>query len=127
MYEYYNPSPQKRQVGDCVIRALSKAMGYDWERTYIEMTLQGFMMCDMPSSDHVWGMYLIEHGYKRHFIDDDRIHVYTVSDFCNEHQEGTYIIKLHNHVVCVKDGTLFDSWDSSNEIPIYYYARENDY
>ena len=34
MYSYYNPNPIKnKRVGDCVVRALSKATGKSWEET----------------------------------------------------------------------------------------------
>ena len=64
MYVEYNANPQKKRVGDCVIRAISKATGMSWEKTYTEICLQGFRMCDMPSSNSVWGEYLRENGVK---------------------------------------------------------------
>lgn len=32
-------------------------------------------------------------------------------------------ILIDGHVVCVQDGYYYDSWDSGNEIPIYYWER----
>ena len=64
-YEYFNPNPENRSVGDCVIRAICKAFEFDWYRAYCEICLQGFMMCDIPSSDNVWGAYLKKNGFKR--------------------------------------------------------------
>ena len=123
MFMYYNPSPCHKDVGDCVIRAISKAMNYGWERTYIELAIQGFMMCDMPSANHVWGMYLKEKGFKRHLIHDDYVGDYTVGDFCKDHPEGVYVLALSSHVVTVVDGDIYDTWDSSYEIPLYYFER----
>ena len=38
MYSYFNPNPIKnKRVGDCVIRAISKALNQSWEETYIEL------------------------------------------------------------------------------------------
>ena len=28
----YNPSPTGRNVGDCAVRAIAKALGTDWEK-----------------------------------------------------------------------------------------------
>lgn len=59
MWVRYNANPDGRNVGDCTIRALSLALGQSWEQTYVELALEGFMMGDMPSANHVWGAYLV--------------------------------------------------------------------
>ena len=43
MFIYYNPNPEGRSTGDCVIRAISKVMDQSWERTYIGVCLQGML------------------------------------------------------------------------------------
>ena len=63
MYIEYNSNPENKLVGDCVIRAISKVTDQDWERTYMEVCVQGFMMHDMPSSNSVWGGYLFTKGW----------------------------------------------------------------
>ena len=39
-YINYNPNPKRKLVGDCVIRAISKATGNDWEDVYLDLMLQ---------------------------------------------------------------------------------------
>ena len=39
---YCNPNPDGAHEGDCVIRAIAITTGKDWERTYIELAIQGF-------------------------------------------------------------------------------------
>lgn len=63
MWVKYNPNPAGRQVGDCAVRALTKALNIDWETAYTLMSNNGFNMCDMPSSDGVWGAVLRQHGF----------------------------------------------------------------
>lgn len=46
-FEYCNPNPKRKSVGDCVIRALSIALDKPWEETYMEICAQGFKMADM--------------------------------------------------------------------------------
>ena len=65
MYIEYNSNPENKLVGDCVVRAISKVTDQDWERTYMEVCVQGFMMHDMPSSNSVWGGYLFTKGFRR--------------------------------------------------------------
>ena len=63
MWVMYNPNPAGRQVGDCAVRALTKALNTDWETAYTLLSGNGFTMCDMPSSDGVWGAVLRQHGF----------------------------------------------------------------
>ena len=79
----------------------------------------------MPSSNAVWGAYLKKQGFRREIVKDDCQECYTVADFAKEHQTGVFILALSGHVVCVEDGQLFDSWDSSGETPIYFWTRED--
>ena len=125
MYSYYNANPYKIRVGDCVIRAISKALNQPWEDTYIDLTIQGYLMGDLLSSNAVWGAYLKSKGFTRDIISNDCPECYTIEDFCNEHPKGTYVIGTGSHAVAVVDGILFDSWNSLGEIAIYFYKKEN--
>lgn len=120
----YNPNPAQKSVGDCTVRAISKALVQGWEETYIGLAVQGFEMCDMPSANHVWGAYLRKHGFRRHILPDTCPDCYTVEDFAAEHPRGTYILAISGHVVCVQDGEWHDTWDSGGEVPLYYWERE---
>ena len=123
MYSYYNANPYKIRVGDCVIRAISKALNQSWEDTYIDLTIQGYLMKDLLSSNAVWGAYLKSKGFTRDIVSNDCPECYTIEDFCNEHQQGTYIIGTGTHCVVVQDGCVFDTWNSSGEVPIYFYYK----
>lgn len=120
----YNPNPKGNLVGDCVIRAITKLTDRDWDSVYIDISLQGFMMKDMPSSNSVWGAYLMSQGYKRYIIPNTCPDCYTVKDFCNDHRTGAFLLAIGTHVVTVDNGNYYDSWDSGNEIPIYYFTKE---
>ena len=122
-WQPYNPNPRARRTTDCTIRAICKAMGQDWETTYSEIAEVGRHKADMMESDHVWGAYLTENGFRRYVVDSMGRDDYTVEDFCWDHPYGTYILCPSGHVVCVVDGRYYDVWDSGDEVPIYYYAR----
>lgn len=122
-FRKYNANPAGKRVGDCTVRAISTALGEDWEQIYTALALEGFCLCDMPSANHVWGSYLKSRGYSRHLIPDECPVCYSVKDFCREYPEGTYILALEGHVLCVIDGEYYDSWDSGDEIPIYYWKK----
>lgn len=120
----YNPSPTGRRVGDCAIRAVAKALDTDWETAYIMVTLNGFSMRDMPSSDSVWGSTLRQHGFSRLSIPNNCPDCYTAADFAKDHPKGIYVLGFGGHVATVVDGDIYDSWDSSNEIPQFVWYRK---
>lgn len=124
-YAYFNENPYGRSVGDCTIRALSKALNQTWEQTYTGLALEGFLRGDLPNADDVYGSYLYLHGFRRHLIPDDGLGRYTVADFAADHPRGVFVLSMPGrHVVTVVDGVIYDSWDSSNEAPGYYWAKK---
>lgn len=123
-YAYYNPNPAGKSVGDCAVRALSKALGQTWEETYVGLALEGFIRGDLPNADSVWGPYLREHGFTRHLLPDTCPDCYTVSNFAADHPQGTYILSMPGrHVVTVSEGQWHDSWNSGGEVPVYFWTR----
>ena len=124
MWIEFNPSPTGRRVGDCVVRAIAKALDVDWEKSYMMLAANGFGMGDMPSSDSVWGSVLRQHGFYRESIPNTCPDCYTVRDFCKDNPKGVYVLGFGGHVATVVDGDLYDSWDSSDEIPVYVWYRK---
>lgn len=121
MYVYYQPNPCGRSVGDCSVRALSAALGLDWEEAFDLLSSAAKKMCDMPSSDSVWGAVLRMHGFYKKAIPNFCPDCYTVKNFCHDHPDGVYVLGFGGHVATVIDGDLYDSWDSSNEIPTFFW------
>ena len=119
-------NPAGRSVGDCAVRAVSKALGIDWESAYCLIAKAGYLMGDMPSSNGVWGAVLRQHGFKRENIPDRCPDCYTAADFCREYPKGVYVLGFGSHVATVIDGVIYDSWDSSFEIPQYYWHKERE-
>ena len=124
MWREYNPKPTGRRVGDCSGRAVSAALGIDWESAYCLLANAGFQMGDMPSSDSVWGAVLRMHGFKRRAVPDTCPDCYTAEAFAADHPEGVYVLGFGGHVATVVGGDLFDSWDSSQLSPQFYWYKE---
>lgn len=124
-YIAYNPNPAGRNVGDCSVRAIAKALDVDWETAFMKTALTGLWMSDMPSSDSVWGAVLRENGFRRAAIPNRCPDCYTAEEFCRDHPRGVYVLAFGGHVATSVDGDLFDSWNSSQEIPVYYWHKED--
>lgn len=125
MYQHYNPNPVRTDgVGDCSVRAIAKALDISWEKAYTILSANGFLMGDLLNSDLVWGSVLRQNGFKRDVVPNTCPDCFTIADFCAEHPKGVYVLKSDNHVATVVDGTLFDAWDSSANIPQYFWYKE---
>jgi hypothetical protein len=126
-YVYYNPNPEHKYTIDCVIRAISKLMDTDWDTTSIRLSAQAFMDKSVLVDDKVWGQYLRNNGYRIMPLPNTCPNCYTVRDFANDHPHGRYLLKTYEHVIAVVDGDYYDTGDSGDEVPIYYYERSVDH
>ena len=122
-YIFKNLNPAGLRIGDCAIRAVAEALGTTWEKAYLGLCDYGLKMRELPNSNEVWGRFLYDHNFKwqpvnRYFSDN-----YTLRRFCEDHPHGVYVLATGGHVVTVKDGKYYDTWDSGDEIPIYYFYR----
>jgi len=125
MYVAYNPNPAAmRNVEDCAVRAIAKALNIDWESAYAKLALNGFAMGDLPNANSVWGALLRQNGFYRESIPNTCPDCYTAKDFAKDHPKGVYVLGFGKHVATIVDGNLYDSWDSSNEIPQYFWYRK---
>lgn len=124
MYIFYNNNPAGLRIGDCVVRAISAALNQPWERTYIDLCIEGFMFRDMPSANAVWASYLRSKGFLRHSLPDNCPDCYTIADFARDHKTDVYVVATGSHAVCVKGGNILDNWDSSGETAAYFFAKE---
>lgn len=121
---YFLNNPTGRTVGDCAVRAVSKALDISWEAAYIMIASNGFTMGDMPSSDSVWGSVLRQNGFYRKAIPNTCPDCYTAEDFARDNPIGTFVLGFGGHVATIVDGYLYDSWDSSKEIPVYVWFKK---
>ena len=125
MYIKLNVNPVCRRGDDCTVRAIATALDKTWEQVYVDLCVYGLKEYDMPSSNHVWGAYLLDKGWKRKMVPNSCPLCYTVKQFADEHPEGRYILALHGHVVACVNGCYMDSWDSGLEPVVYYWEKED--
>lgn len=131
-YVEYNANNRGSNVGDCVKRSISLA--FDMPYTEVSKLLNAESKetgMDYTSPLTYYNVIAKLSGDKHHkwgrLKTDEQT---TLSDFVDQRcQSGTWLIETGskqgsystNHIVCVVDGTIYDSWDSSDEWVKMYY------
>ena len=129
-YRFFNPNPKQLIVGDCVIRAMSCLLEEDWDTAYARVSLQGFKIKDMPSSNSVWSECLLENKFEPVMtICQFANPPCTVRSFSEDHPKGRFLLFIGGsaggHVVTVINGDYYDTWDSGDEVPAYYWKEKS--
>ena len=119
MWRFFNPNRCGKSVGDCAVRAVCAALGLTWQESFDLLCDEGRRQCDMPSSNVVWGAVLERNGFALAGV-PGRI---TAREFGERYPRGCYVLAFNRHVAPIIDGVLYDSWDSSNELPIYCFRE----
>ena len=117
-----NPNPAHKIVPDCVIRAISIALDKPWlevsDELYFGYARREYSVtCD----DHIWGHYLYDHGFKPFLLPNACPECVTVREFTRMYPLGIYIIGTGSHAVAVIDGDYYDSWDSGDTVPSFFW------
>ena len=119
MYKFLNPHPQGKRVGDCVKRAITIASGKDYNE--VKRELNRYKRKTGAEVFNEWHKnvepYIKEMlgGVKMSFPAVKGEPRMNGERFCEEYSKGTYILQMANHVVCCKDGCLYDTWDCGDK------------
>lgn len=126
-WKQYNANSRNRSTGDCVVRSISLAYGKDYDETHKELlALARTMQVDRYNNLAVFRRYLNELGHKgevkaENFYGESTTEPFTIEQFCKDNPNGTFILlngknpKGTDHLACVIDGNLYDSWDASKQ------------
>lgn len=123
-FVYFNPNPRNKKVDDCVVRAIAAVSEQDWDSVYTGLVFQGFVLKNMPSSNSVWREYLKSKGFIRRNIPNSCPACYTVEQFADDHPVGAFVLGTGTHTVAIIDGKVYDTWDSRDEVPDYYFKED---
>ena len=126
-YIYYQPNDKdlKDQVGDCQIRALSKALNLSWLETFDliipicrSQQTTAIFSCELQKTKEAME-YL---GFEYHGVSNKKGTTRpTVESFAKSHPKGRYVVTVSHHVVAVVDGQYFDTWNSGYKSLYGYY------
>ena len=121
MWIQANPNPEKKQVPDCVIRAICIALNKSWLEVSDELYSIARKEYSVTCDDNIWGQYLYSLGFEPILLPHICPKCITIDDFSKMYPFGTYIIGTGKHAVAVINGNYYDSWDSGNEIPSFFW------
>lgn len=125
VWRKFNPNPTGRNVEDCSIRAIAAALDVDWDTASDMVYYMAKSMGTTTPDDAAWGAVLRQNGFYRAVIPNTCPNCFTVRDFCRKYPRGVYVLKTSGHVVTVIDGQAWDTWDSTGEIPMYFWYRRS--
>ena len=117
-----NPNPAGKHVPDCVIRAVCIALNLPWLVVSDQLYEVARHEYSISSDDNVWGRYLYMKGFRPFLLPESCPDCITVREFAHRFPKGTYIIGTGSHAVAVLNGNYYDTWDSGNEIPSFYWV-----
>jgi len=138
----YNANDRGKNVGDCVKRSLSLATGTSYAQ--ISKELNAKVKEILPRSyangreglwrrASVYSKVIADHGGDEKSTKVDEL--ITLQDFVDNElpAEGTFLVTTgskpgshSDHIVCIIDGKVYDSWDSRNQYVYSYYTFGDD-
>ena len=123
MWVRCNPNPKRKHVPDCVIRALAILFDKTWYEIFDDLYMVGRQEASVSCDDNVWGLYLHLNGFEQFMLPESCPRCITVKDFAKQFPKGRYVIDTGSHAIAVIDGDYYDSWDSGNEVPSFFWRK----
>lgn len=116
-----NPNPEKKEVPDCVIRAICIALNKPWLEVSDELYEMARSEYSVTCDDNVWGRYLYSLGFEPFLLPFVCPKCTTINEFTKMYPFGRYIVGTGTHAVAVIDGDYYDSWDSGKLVPTFFW------
>lgn len=118
MYKFYNANAVNRYTDDCVIRAISCATGKSWDQVYDYMS-------DIAQYE---GTLFDKKDFIINYLDRtyDRIKGISgrVGEVSARFPNSTLLITMQGHIVCSKNGIIYDTFDCRNREVEYVWKVE---
>lgn len=113
-FEYANSNP-KVDTNDCAIRSIATASGEPWQDVMRKLCDIAIEECRMPND------IVVVHEFFKKYYSNSQIMDFIGSGmkldtFCQMYPEGNYAVQCMNHGVAVKDGVIYDTYDSSGDV-----------
>lgn len=119
-----NVNPKGKKTGDCVVRALSLALGKPYETIYrelFELSLEtGYIVNDKRLEEK----YLARQGFCKHKQpkkpNGTKYKIAEIDSLC---REAVIVVSCAHHLTAVMDGEVVDTWDCRAKCISNYYTK----
>lgn len=105
MYRFYNANAINRYTDDCVIRAISCATNKSWDYVYDYMS-------DLAQYE---GTLFDKRDFVINYLNNTFHRLYgvygTIGEVSGMYPNSTLLITTDGHIVCSKNGTIYDTFD----------------
>lgn len=123
-FMYYNANPKGRITCDCVVRAICTALDKSYNeilKEMFEMAIKtGYEYTDKKCIDK----YLQSKGWvKMKQPRKSNNTKYTGEEFCKIFKETCVANIGGHHIVCIKDGKVYDTWNSTDGCIGNYWVK----
>lgn len=112
-WQFYNPHPNGKMVGDCVKRSITKVTG--WEYQEVQRTLNRIKRevgAMHYNSDATLKAFIQRMGWQRTtFPAVKGKKRMSGESFCQEHPKGKFILQMAGHWTACVNGVIYDTWD----------------
>lgn len=121
----YNANPKGRITGDCTFRAIATALEQTWEETVMEMAELSCKTGYAINDNKGIAKYMELKGWKKMKQPRKKNNTkYTGNEFCKMFK-GTCVANIGgHHIVCIKNGKVYDTWDSTEGCIGNYWVKE---
>ena len=116
-FKFYNANFNNKYTDDCVIRALSNAMGISYNDVLIDLfniyLKYGYSLTD----NKCFEKYLKINGWKKHKqprkLDNTKLNgIEFILEICNRNEN--YIVNIgSHHITSIVNNKIYDTWDCS--------------
>ena len=137
-FHYDNINPKNRKTGDCVIRAISRAIGESWEYTLKELTSMSLRYCYSPLSVENFHRVLENYGFVKNKqmrkFDNTKYTGEEFVEYLTNHREimhGYPVVANvggHHTSVFVDEGDrvrCYDIWDCTDRTVGNFWTKED--
>jgi hypothetical protein len=111
IYQYHNPHPDNKDVGDCVKRAITICSGLEYQTVQKELNRYKKITNAKKFSENKNWLPYVEKVLKWKKLTG--FNNLKVGEFAKTHPTGTYLISVRKHLTTVKDGKVLDTWNCS--------------
>lgn len=111
MFVEYNANPNGDNIGDCVIRAITKVLNLDYWDVFDELC---DLMDETPGANYinqysVFKKFFDNHGWEIREVTSKR----TVKQFAEQFNCLDYILLVRGHMTAICNGDIYDTWNPS--------------